>query len=471
MKSNPFYALSASAMLLGCWLLSEALHLQAGQLGGLLTLMAVLQLYEGLLVGLGTRLVRSGRAPRDGVSVLVLESIFLVDAPLLAAECVTADARVGTMVALVLAALAAAKLAWVRRAAPGVLSEPAALLLGAQAVFVLALPVAAAHLAWARAFGPLALYAMGWTTLALPLAQRWLLEETRPQVPAAAARAHGVWTWVPAAMVLVHLWAVGYIHAIDFRPAFLAPFFLGLAVASRRGQVVRQVAVPGIAVLLSVGQAGALGFRLPGAQGVLVSPLVLALAGVALAWAYLAWRDRERWLVVLALGSAAAGALGTSAIRLSELIGRLLRLVEFALPRDAFGGGLLAVIAAFVLLGAGARRSLKRPGPPPASPSPLAGRRHPGWRESAATALCLGVFAFAATAHAHEASAAGRAAPGGPLALALLAAGWASSPRWCGERYFIRARSASAARWPKAGQYGPATTRSKAARASSLRPL
>ena len=63
MKSNPFYALSASAMLLGCWLLSEALHLQAGQLGGLLTLMLVLQLYEGLLVGLGAFLVRTGRAP------------------------------------------------------------------------------------------------------------------------------------------------------------------------------------------------------------------------------------------------------------------------------------------------------------------------------------------------------------------------------------------------------------------------
>lgn len=39
MKTNPFYALSVSAMLLGCWLLSEALHLQAGQLGGLLLLM------------------------------------------------------------------------------------------------------------------------------------------------------------------------------------------------------------------------------------------------------------------------------------------------------------------------------------------------------------------------------------------------------------------------------------------------
>ena len=78
MKSNPFYALSASAMLLGCWLLSEALHLQAGQLGGLLTPHPVLQLYEGLLVGLGSFLVRTGRAPRDGVTVLVLESVFLM---------------------------------------------------------------------------------------------------------------------------------------------------------------------------------------------------------------------------------------------------------------------------------------------------------------------------------------------------------------------------------------------------------
>ena len=48
-QSNPFYATSASAMLLGCWLLSEALQLQAGQLQGLLVLMLVLQVYEALL--------------------------------------------------------------------------------------------------------------------------------------------------------------------------------------------------------------------------------------------------------------------------------------------------------------------------------------------------------------------------------------------------------------------------------------
>ena len=165
MKTNPFCALSVSAMLLGCWLLSEALHLQAGRLGGLLVLMSVLQLYEGLLVGLGTFLVRAGRAPRDGVTVLLLESLFLMDAPLLAAECVTADARVGTAVALATLALAIGKLAWVRRAVPDLLSRQAARLLGVQAAFVLSVPVLAAHLAGARALGPPALYGLWWATL------------------------------------------------------------------------------------------------------------------------------------------------------------------------------------------------------------------------------------------------------------------------------------------------------------------
>ena len=365
MKTNPFYALSASAMLLGCWLLSEALHLQAGQLGGLLTLMLVLQLYEGLLVGLGAFLVRTGRAPRDGVTVLVLESVFLMDAPLLAAECVTADARMGTAIAVCVAALVAAKLAWVRRAVPGLLSARAAVLLGAQAGFVLAVPVLATHLASARVFGPIALYGLWWASLALPLAQRVLRGETGLGAAPEAPRAHAIWTWVPAAMTLLHLWAVGYIHALDFQPAFLAPLLLGLAATAGREQLSRQVALPGLALLVSLGQGPSLGFHLLGSGGPFISPLRLALLGVATAWGYLAWRDRERWLAVLALGGGAAGLLGASVSNLSSLLGRALRFLDSLLPRDAFGWGLLTVIAAFVLLAAGVRRSLGgEPGQP-----------------------------------------------------------------------------------------------------------
>jgi hypothetical protein len=417
MKSNPFYAVSASAMLLGCWLLGEALHLQAGQLGGLLVLMSVLQLYEGLLVGLGSFLVRTGRAPRDGVTVLVLESIFLMDAPLLAAECVTANARVGTGVACALAALAAAKLACVRRTTPELLTKRAAALLGAQAVVVLALPVTAAHLAWARVFGPVALYGVWWATLVLPAAQRALRRETR-----AAEASPSRWTWVPTAMTLLHLWAVGYIHTIDFRPAFLAPMLLGLALTAGHEQLARQVALPGLAVLVSLGQGSTLGIHAPGWQGVVVSPLHLALVGVAATWGYLAWRDRARWLAVLALGSGLAGSLGASAPHLADALARALRRLAFLVPPDGFGWGVLTVIAAYVFLAAGARRSLfgsrRSPlaGGGPAAPLP---RRA---RESAAVALALAVLALTAAVSVLDAGPLGHPQQNGLAALASIAA-------------------------------------------------
>jgi hypothetical protein len=320
--------------------------------------MAVLQLYEALLVGLGILLVRTGRAPRDGATVLLLEALFLMDAPLLAAECVTASAPVGTGIAVGLAALAAAKLGGVRRAAPRLLSLRAAVLLGAHAAFVLAVPVLAAHLAWARAFGPLALYAFWWATLALPTLRGSLWREARPGAAGGASRPLAAWTWLPAAMAILHLWAVGYIHAIDFRPAFLAPLLLGLAVTAGRDRRVRRVALPALAVLVSFGQGAALGFAVPG-PGWTLTPLRLALLGAGAAWAWLAWRDRERWLGFFAAAAGLAGLLGSSVSSLGDTLGRLRRLLGWLVPRDAFGWGVLAVIAAFVLLVAGARRSLR----------------------------------------------------------------------------------------------------------------
>ena len=60
MKKNPFYGISAAAMLLGCYLLNHALELEPGRLGKLLVLMGVLQVYEGLLIALGVFLAFTG---------------------------------------------------------------------------------------------------------------------------------------------------------------------------------------------------------------------------------------------------------------------------------------------------------------------------------------------------------------------------------------------------------------------------
>jgi hypothetical protein len=350
-------------MLLGAWLLGQALHLEAGHVRGLLVLIAVLQLYEALLVGAGVWLVRSGRAPRDGASALVLESVFLCDAPLLAAECVTASLWVGTAAAIALAALAVVKLAWVRRSTPGLLDRVAAGVLGSHAAMGLALPAAAAHLASARLFGPAVLYGLWWSSLLLPIGRVVL----RRHIAGAASpsRAVEAWTWAPAALVLLHLWAVGYIHALDVHPAFLAPLLLGFTLTSRREQLVRQVALPGLALLLSIGQGAALGAPTAGGA-LLATPLPVTLTAVIATWTYLAWRHRARWLAILAAASALAGIPGAIVQDLAGGATRLLRTIGTLVPRDAFGWGTLTVLAAFVFLAAAVRRSLGlggRPGP------------------------------------------------------------------------------------------------------------
>lgn len=352
MKSNPFYALSASAMLLGCYLLGEALQLEAGKLRSLLLLMAVLQLYELLLVGLGAFLVRSGRAP-DGVVVLVLASAFLMNATGLSAECVAADRTTGTLVTLALAALAALKLWWVRRRVPGVLSSRAAGALLAFAVFALATPVVAAGQASARRMDALALYGMWWAAAALPLWRRALREATLAHARE-APRAHNAWTWMPCVILLYHLWSVGYVHTLDFHAAYLAPFLLSLALAARPEQQRVKLAAPALAVLLSLGADTSLYVPLPGSDEML-SPQRLALVGLGLVWLYLGWRDREPWLAALPIAGAALYLLGPHAARALRAV---LRALADGLPRDRFGWGALTVLAAFVLLAAGVRRSL-----------------------------------------------------------------------------------------------------------------
>ncbi len=103
-------------------------------------------------------------------------------------------------VAAALLGLALAKLAWVRRNVPGLLSSRAALVLLAQAALVLAVPVAAAHLAWARRFSPRALWLFWWATLVLPFAPRLLGEETRDAGDGGPRWGRATWTWIPTAL-------------------------------------------------------------------------------------------------------------------------------------------------------------------------------------------------------------------------------------------------------------------------------
>ncbi len=365
MKKNPFYGMSAAAMLLGCYLLNHALELEPGRLGKLLVLIGVLQVYEGLLVALGVFLVATRRAPRDGINVLLLGTLFLLDATLLATECVTADLGIGAAIAVSLMGLAVAKLALVRRWLPGTLPARVATLLGVHAVVVLGLPALVVQLAEHRLLAPVSLYGLWWITLALPLAHRQIADATRRSRAGRGEAAPAAWTWVPAASVLLHLWALGWIHQVAFYPAFLTPLLLGLAVASQRTQVRRQVVLPALAVLLSLGQAEALAFPLLGTSGPWVSPLRLAALGAAAAWAILAWRYGYRWLVALAAGAGVAGLAGGSVAAVAESVAGLLRLLGRFVPRGPLGWGISGVVGGFVFMALGAWKSLRGGAPSP----------------------------------------------------------------------------------------------------------
>jgi hypothetical protein len=195
--------------------------------------------------------------------------------------------------------------------------------------------------------GPTALYALWLTTAALPFARRALSRATPPQ-GSAASRWHTAWTAVPATLVVVHLCAVGYIHSIDFRLAFVAPLLVGLVATSRLEDRRLQLLLPGIAALLSLDQGAIAG-----------SPVRLAAAGTLVSWTYLAWLHRDRWLAALAVGCGATAVLGPHLPAMLDLAGRPLGLLGRLLPRSTFAWGTLTVGSAFVLLLVGALRSLR----------------------------------------------------------------------------------------------------------------
>lgn len=76
---NPFYLLSALCMLGGCYGLNSGLGVRTGELWKLLGLIAALNAYEAILIGLGLYLIKRRRIVRDGRTLLLLESAFLAD--------------------------------------------------------------------------------------------------------------------------------------------------------------------------------------------------------------------------------------------------------------------------------------------------------------------------------------------------------------------------------------------------------
>jgi len=348
-------------MAIGCYTVSRALHLQPGQAGKLALLFGTLNLYELLLVGLGSYLIRRGQS-RDGRLLLLLELPFLGDATLLTAEFFAISPSAGAAAWVCAAALALVKLRLLVRGLGG--DGAAALRPWATLTAGLALPGGFAALA-----------SEGWLSSPLAYGFWWLAAliaflhvagrgtHRRPQRESALT-SHAL-ERLPLASLLGHLAAATWTHEVGFGPAFLAPLLIAAAAvamlceprwASRRARL----ALPLAAVLLSSLQGHAL--VIPGSVVAFSALRATLLAGGLL---YLAgfWRERDPAFAsgaALCLGAASLGHTpGAIAVSFGGLWRGLVERVRGVVPRDAVGWGITAIVASFVLLAAGAVRSLR----------------------------------------------------------------------------------------------------------------
>ena len=85
---NPFYLISAMFMLAGLFSLNDSLDWSPLPVGNVLILIATLNVYEMLLIGLALYLHHRG-VRRDATMLLVIEAFFLVDAGFLNSEIFT----------------------------------------------------------------------------------------------------------------------------------------------------------------------------------------------------------------------------------------------------------------------------------------------------------------------------------------------------------------------------------------------
>ena len=362
--SSPFYLLSALLMAVGCYTVSHTLDLHAGGVRGLLGLIAVLNLYEGLLIGLGVYLMRSHRLARDGALLLILEAVFLLDAAYLNTELLSARPPGAAGLAGAVLALMAVKVCIVARALGFRVRLGDAAAIAAGLVGLVTLPTILASVSNSREVSGADLY-VGWWTAAviMGLHGAWTAmcrgEQSQGQVRRVVCTAYVIAMYVS---LVGHLLALGWVYHVQFRLAFVAPVVLAAVpwVGLHRRLFAMDMALPAAAVLLSVSVPHALQHDVGGVQ---ISSLRLVLWATGACYGWLAV-VRRSWVFVPAIPAVLllsllghdASSISTHSAQGWAFIWKVLRNY---FPRGGQFWGGLAIAWAFILLVVGAARSFR----------------------------------------------------------------------------------------------------------------
>ncbi|HEV7299794.1 MAG TPA: hypothetical protein VGN72_10545 [Tepidisphaeraceae bacterium] len=374
---NPFFLLSAVSMLVACRLLLDAMALLPGEFGKLLMLIATLNVYELLLIGLAMLLLSRPACFRDVRILLILEALFLVDVTFLNSELYSANLTAGIATNVALFGLAALKVGAVRRIANLGDGRTIAFILGTIAL-LLFIPGVLAH--WEKAqdgaITARTLYGFWWLAGAIPVAGAFLL-------PHGIARGGDPWdvavrlafVGLPFVSVMAHLCGASWVYDTGFTVANIAPVLLGVAVAAPRvlGLSYAEPArllLPVLAIILSAATIKS------GAGGWIdlnrFSPLHFATVSAGLVYLWHAWEFRRPVLAAMVCGAATLYLLKRLPRdvwrALEQFVLDVINVAAGLLPRTAMQWGLVTLFGAFALLGVGLAVSLKKP---PMQPQPV----------------------------------------------------------------------------------------------------
>jgi hypothetical protein len=352
--------------------INDSLHFNPISPLNLLGLIVILNIYEAVVIGLTTLLLRTGRS-RDAATLLVMEAVFIVDAGFLNAEVYSLDLLLGAFVNIALFCVGILKLWVIFRAMRLPFFDPRCLLTVLQMLYLSGMPGMLKLMADTRtgAAAMLPLYALWWLVAAIPLVY---LVWRRSEPPMRYARVAAAFPMLAIASILAHLCTSNWVYHIRWSSANLSPLMLTLAVAIGASDYhVRNLALrmrvhlllPALAIALSMPDRSAMNVEW---LSISFSPLRLAMFGAAMSWLIGAILHRHIYFLLAATMVATASAFGSSVELIFGNLFSLQRSVSQGfwrlVPRTVAQWGVVSVVASFLLLGLGALQSmLRRPDP------------------------------------------------------------------------------------------------------------
>ena len=376
---NPFYLISAMFMLGGLFSLNDSLDWSPLPVGNVLILIATLNLYEMLLIGLALFLHRRG-IRRDATMLLVIEAFFLVDAGFLNSEIFTQHLEVGLIVNVLLLVLAAVKVACVFRALHLPLRSSPFLLVMLQLAVLMAMPGVFKYVSESRngALPAPVMYAFWWVIGGIValwgvMMGRLDFAERSPRIEHWGRHRAVVGSLLLLGFVsiLAHICTSNWVYNVRWYTANLAPVLLGLAVAlaSLEGNVLRfrkrlraEVALPMAAIVISAPFPSSLVWgpvdlapMTPLRAVLLASALVYVHGLVRFRHVAFAWMSGA-CLLLAALGSS-VGAILDNVMIFNRAALSVTRSVT---PKRNVHWGVVSVVVSFVLLAVGTALSMKK---------------------------------------------------------------------------------------------------------------